>query len=1212
MDPVLSSLFPVNQIGSDGFNWWIGQVESNKHDDPKNSGRYRVRIVGQHLKDCDATPTTELPWANVMMPVTAPFTDGGVTGASVDLRQGNWVIGFYMDADKQKPIIMGSIGHTAGSTLVKNYEKDPNPGGSCKSFTTYFDPERNPYKHEPLPEGKKSEGTTGKDDSEYTKPGQAGVIAAAIPGQAPASFYALFAENTSTNPTGSKLCVEIANPKCGSESDLSGGLKNILSEMLAANQQSGGQLGDYYVSQINGELDNYTNVARGYVNKATRLVSSFVSRAKGEIVKVVRQGIDGLVDLALTVDVAATDALGNVNTGPVAPDLGVQPFTPITKKESRLKPIIDTINDVLDDLGCSIADFTDRLASWLTDLLLEIFMEAFNAATCLIDAVIESIISEILNGLEEILDLVLGPLQDFLSILASPLNIIGSAISAVFDLLGISCDGPNAECEKVSKECTDCGSDDTEDWLDKLLKQIEDGPLAGTSVCAESKESPPDEETGIVFVGGIFEPPGDVPTDASPTSLEKVFAYKSNDLQVVEGQDAVFTIIREGNTLLSSSIKYQVVNLSATEGVDFIKPNTGGTIGFAPGEYQKTITFKTLADDVDEDIEKFAIKLSESVTPEGSKTIFPDGKFFECEILNYDLKSIEPSGGGFDFEAPDGTTSTTPSIIKPPSNFVTSPVTTLTPVNNIIPTVPSYTVIPEKTFYYEGTEIVFNIFTENVRDNTELDYTIFGDVVAADIVGGQLTGSFIVVDNKATVKITTTTDNDLVGEVVNDDGSISTENIPDPTERLIFGIDNTNAFASVSILGDDIPVEPYYFVTADKNLYAEGETIVYSITSYNVPNNTVVTYELSGLGITETDIIEYELTGTFTIVDNKATVNVQLAVDSDIEQTEILIFTITGVDNGDFASVIIEPDKIISDLPDTIVNPTFFVQSDKIEYEEGETAEFTITTTNVPDGTKLQYVLYGPSLKSSDIINGVLFDTFVVYNNTAKVYIGINQDLEIESNEVITFVINGTGASAQIIVLGEIIEPPVVVPDVIKPCITSPSAGVPITNESGAIVSIPIVDRGCPYQKPPRVIIRGKGYGASAIALLDENGYVSEIRVTRTGRGYVKNTSVNQNLTCVIDSYTLLNPGRGYTSEPEVYIGGQLGIARARINELGYVFSVEVLDRTKTFKDIPSIIIRGGGGAGARVLPSLNCLDKVELETKGYAKIGTGKYIDCP
>jgi isoleucyl-tRNA synthetase len=77
-----------------------------------------------------------------------------------------------------------------------------------------------------------------------------------------------------------------------------------------------------------------------------------------------------------------------------------------------------------------------------------------------------------------------------------------------------------------------------------------------------------------------------------------------------------------------------------------------------------------------------------------------------------------------------------------------------------------------------------------------------------------------------------------------------------------------------------------------------------------------VTYELSGPGITRTDIIEYELTGSFTILDNKATVNIQLAIDSDIEQAELLIFTITGVDNGDFIGVIIQPDEIISeDIP---------------------------------------------------------------------------------------------------------------------------------------------------------------------------------------------------------------------------------------------------------------------------------------------------------
>ena len=49
----LSSLFPMHQIGSDGFAWWIGQVETPTYrndgeKDPKRSGRYKVRIVGHH------------------------------------------------------------------------------------------------------------------------------------------------------------------------------------------------------------------------------------------------------------------------------------------------------------------------------------------------------------------------------------------------------------------------------------------------------------------------------------------------------------------------------------------------------------------------------------------------------------------------------------------------------------------------------------------------------------------------------------------------------------------------------------------------------------------------------------------------------------------------------------------------------------------------------------------------------------------------------------------------------------------------------------------------------------------------------------------------------------------------------------------------------------------------------------------------------------
>ena len=411
MDQVLSTLFPIHQIGSDGFNWWVGQIESNSSDDPKKSGRYKVRIVGQHLKDCNATKTQDLPWANVMMPVTVPFTDGGTSGGTVNLKLGNWVVGFYLDNDKQKPIIMGSIGHTAGATLKTNVEKDPNPNSTCKSFTTFLDSNSNPYLHAPLPEKSKKDGDKAKDDTEYTKVGEAGLPAIATD-TPPAAFYGLFAENTATNPTGSKVCVEIANPKCGSESDLKGGLTHILGEMLAANQQSGGQLGDYYVSQINGELTKYIDNGMEYVNKAIRLLTSFMSRVKGEIVKLIRDGVDKLVQLLLTEDVATTDALGNTNTGPVNPDLGIKPFSPITKKQSRLKPILDAVNKVLEDLGCSIADLTDQLAQWLTDLLLGYLMDAYNAAACLIDSLVEGIIIEILSFLEDLISSVLGPLQE--------------------------------------------------------------------------------------------------------------------------------------------------------------------------------------------------------------------------------------------------------------------------------------------------------------------------------------------------------------------------------------------------------------------------------------------------------------------------------------------------------------------------------------------------------------------------------------------------------------------------------------------------------------------------------------------------------------------------------------------------------------------------------------------------------------------------------
>ena len=130
MDQALAQLYPIQRIGQDGFNWWVGQVEGTAADETNNKGgyRYKVRIVGEHPQSFELLPTKDLPWANVMMPVNVPFMPGNEGGASPQLKQGCWVVGFYLDQEKQKPIIMGSICQTPGATtIVKNRRPNDLP-----------------------------------------------------------------------------------------------------------------------------------------------------------------------------------------------------------------------------------------------------------------------------------------------------------------------------------------------------------------------------------------------------------------------------------------------------------------------------------------------------------------------------------------------------------------------------------------------------------------------------------------------------------------------------------------------------------------------------------------------------------------------------------------------------------------------------------------------------------------------------------------------------------------------------------------------------------------------------------------------------------------------------------------------------------------------------------------------------------------------------
>jgi len=95
-----------NFMGRDGFHWFVGVVEDR--NDPSALGRVRVRVLGYHTEDITDLPTTDLPWAHVMHPVTDPCMHGMGNTPSF-LVEGSWVVGFFRDPEKQQLVIMGTL-----------------------------------------------------------------------------------------------------------------------------------------------------------------------------------------------------------------------------------------------------------------------------------------------------------------------------------------------------------------------------------------------------------------------------------------------------------------------------------------------------------------------------------------------------------------------------------------------------------------------------------------------------------------------------------------------------------------------------------------------------------------------------------------------------------------------------------------------------------------------------------------------------------------------------------------------------------------------------------------------------------------------------------------------------------------------------------------------------------------------------------------------
>jgi len=138
------SLFNPGFLGAN-FLWWVGQIADDstwrdnivtgkfesKDSIPGWGRRYKVRIIGLHDKEEETIPSDQLPWAQVMYPITG---GGGQSnsGQTPNLRQGNFVFGFFLDGqDQQVPVIMGVLGNNAQTALkTRTGNNDSNFAGT--------------------------------------------------------------------------------------------------------------------------------------------------------------------------------------------------------------------------------------------------------------------------------------------------------------------------------------------------------------------------------------------------------------------------------------------------------------------------------------------------------------------------------------------------------------------------------------------------------------------------------------------------------------------------------------------------------------------------------------------------------------------------------------------------------------------------------------------------------------------------------------------------------------------------------------------------------------------------------------------------------------------------------------------------------------------------------------------------------------------------
>lgn len=300
------------------------------------------------------------------------------------------------------------------------------------------------------------------------------------------------------------------------------------------------------------------------------------------------------------------------------------------------------------------------------------------------------------------------------------------------------------------------------------------------------------------------------------------------------------------------------------------------------------------------------------------------------------------------------------------------------------PAGPVYSILPNTFSANEGDEVIFNVSTINVPDDTILYWTNVGTTNNLDFDDDQNSGSFVINSNSGSFTRTLLSDLTTEGAetIVIQVRTSSTSGPVVTTAGTVVINDNSQT-----------PTIPTYVVSPTAEVIKEAQSITFNIVTSNVPNNAVLYWTNSGT-ISAEDFIDNKNQGTFRIFNNHAAVTLTLKNENITEGAETIIFEVR---EDSYLGPI-----VATSTPVTVTDITASITPDTIDINEGQLVSFSIETTNLEEGTTLYWVNIGTS-KSYDFVDKVNQGTCVLDSlGTSEITRVVAEDFATEGDETIT------------------------------------------------------------------------------------------------------------------------------------------------------------------------------------------------------------------